>query len=79
MRISMDSKGRWMDNVYVKHIWRSLNQEEVYRRTCETVGETRKEIAGYLRYFNEEGPRQGPDNRTPDDVFYERKPLAKAA
>ena len=44
----------------------------------ETVGEARKGIAGYLGYFNEEDPHQGLDNRTPGDVFCERKPLAKA-
>ena len=56
-----------------------LKQEEVYRRAYETVAEARKGIADYLRYFNEERPHQGLDNRTPDDVFYKRKPLAKAA
>ena len=52
----MDCKGRWMDNAYVERLWRSLKQEEVYRRAYETVGEARKGIARYLRYFNEEGP-----------------------
>ena len=75
----MDSKCRWMDNVYVERLWRSLKQEEVYRHAYETVGEARKGIAGYLRTSNEERLHQGLDNRTPDDVFYERKPLAKAA
>ena len=79
VRISMDGKGRWMDNVYVEHLWRSLKQEEVYRHAYEIVSEARKEIADYLSYFNEERPHQGIDNRTPDDVFYKRKPLAKAA
>ena len=59
--------------------WRSLKQEEVYRRAYETVSEAEKGIADYLSYFNEERPHQGIDNRTPDDVFYKRKPLAKAA
>ena len=45
-----------MDNVYVERLWRSLKQEEVYRCAYETVTEARKEIAGYLRYFNEERP-----------------------
>ena len=45
----------------------------------ETVSEAGKGIADYLRYFNEERPHQGLDNRTPDDVFYKRKPLPKAA
>ena len=52
----MDSKGRWMDSAYVKRLWRSLKQKEVYRRAYETVSEARKGIAGYLRYFNEEHP-----------------------
>ncbi len=78
-RISMDGKGRWLDNVYVERLWRSLKQEEVYRRAYESVSEARKGIADYLRYFNEERPHQGLDNRTPDDVFYERKPLPIAA
>ncbi len=79
VRISMDGKGRWLDNVYVERLWRSLKQEEVYRRAYDTVVEARKGIADYLRYFNEERPHQGLDNRTPDDVFYKRKPLPKAA
>ena len=77
--ISMDGKGCWRDNVYVERLWRSLKQEEVYRYAYETVAEARKGIAGYLRYFNEERPHQGLDNLTPDDVFYQRKPLAEAA
>ncbi len=78
-RISTDGKGRWLDNVYVERLWRSLKQEEVYRHAYETVAEAKKGIADYLRYFNEERPRQVLDNRTPDDVFYKRKPLHKAA
>ncbi len=78
VRISMDGKGRWLDNVYVERLWRSLKPEEVYRRAYETVAEAGKGIADYLRYFNEERPHQGLDNRTPDHVFYKRKPLAKA-
>ena len=58
---------------------RRLKQEEVYRRAYETVGEARKGIADYLRYFNEERPHQGLGNRTPDDVFYQRKLLVKAS
>ena len=79
VHISMDGKGRWLENVYVERLWCSLKQEEVYRRAYDTVAEARKGIADYLRYFNEERPHQGLDNRTPDDVFYKRKPLPKAA
>ena len=49
VRISMDGKGRWLDNVYVERLWRSPEQEEVYRLACKTVGEPGKSIANYLR------------------------------
>ena len=52
----MVSKSRWMDNVYVERMWHCSKQEDVYRRAYETVGEARKEIAGYLRYFNKRRP-----------------------
>ena len=64
---------------FYKRLWRSLKQQEVYRHAYETVARTRTWIADYLRYFNEEHPRQGFDNRTPEGVFYKRKPLTKAA
>ncbi len=70
VRISMDGKGRWLDNAYVERLWRSLKQEEVYRRAYETVAEAKKGIGDYLRYFNEERPHQSLDNLTPDDVYY---------
>ncbi len=63
----------------MERLWRSIKQEEVYRHACKTVAKARKRIADYLRYFNEERPNQGLDNRTPDDVFYKRKPLPRAA
>ena len=65
--------------VYVQHLWRSLKQEEVYRHAYETVGQAKKRIADYLHYFNEERPHQALDDRAPNEVFYQRKPLPKAA
>ena len=69
MRISMDGKGRWPGNVYVERLWRS---PQAGRSLPAPVRD------GGLRCFNEERPRQGLDNRTPDDVFYKRE-LPKAA
>ena len=77
--VSVPKSSHLADNVYVERLWRSLKQEEVYRRAYETVAEAGKGIADYLRYFNEERPHQGLGSRTPDDVFYKRKPLPKAA
>ena len=58
VRISMDGKGRWLHNVYVERLWRSLKQEEVYRCAYETAAEAEKGIADNLRCFNEERPHQ---------------------
>ena len=79
VRISIDGKGRWLDNVYVECLWCSLKQEEVYRCAYETVGEARKGIADYLRYFNEERSHQVFDNRPPGGVFYLRQLSTMAA
>lgn len=79
VKISMDGKGRWMDNVYVERLWRSLKYEEVYLHAYQNPGEAAKGIANYFDYFNTERRHQSLDRRTPDDVFYEHKPLKKAA
>ena len=49
--ISMDGKGRWLDNVFVERLWRSLKYEEVYLKAYESVAEARREIGVYLQYF----------------------------
>ena len=56
VRISMDGKGRWLDNVYVERLWRSLKQEEVYRCACETVSEAKKGIAEYRATSTKNAP-----------------------
>jgi transposase InsO family protein len=73
VRISMDGKGRWIDNVFIEKLWRSLKYEEVYLRAYETVAEAKQSIGTYLRFFNRERTHQSLDNRTPDEVFYQQK------
>ena len=79
VKISMDGKGRWMDNVFIERLWRSLKYEEVYLKAYESVGHARKSIDHYFRYFNAERRHQSLGRRTPDDVFYNHKPLPRAA
>jgi hypothetical protein len=79
IRISMDGKGRWIDNVMVERLWRSLKYEEVYLKAYETVTEARESITTYFRHFNEERRHQGLGRRTPDEVFHEPDPLPQAA
>lgn len=79
VKISMDGKGRWLDNVFVERLWRSLKYEEVYLKAYETVGGARQSIDAYLQFFNRERTHQSLERRTPDQVFFGGDPVAQAA
>lgn len=79
IQISMDGKGRWIDNVFVERLWRSLKYEEVYLKAYETVTEARQSIGTYLQFFNRERTHQSLDSRTPDEVFYHHNSMPIAA
>jgi putative transposase len=67
--ISMDGKGRCLDNVFVERLWRSLKYEEVYLHAYDTVAEARAGIGRYLAFYNDERPHQALGYQTPD-AFY---------
>lgn len=69
IRISMDGKGRWMDNVFVERLWRSLKYEEVYLKAYESIKQAELEIGNYFLFYNERRKHQGLDNQTPDLVY----------
>lgn len=77
--ISMDGKGRWIDNVFVERLWRSLKYEEVYLKAYESVAEARQSIATYMRYFNSERRHSSLGRKTPDHVFFNHQLLQEAA
>ncbi len=79
VQISMDGKGRWMDNVFVERLWRSLKYEEVYLKAYDSVAEARKSIAVYFDYFNNERRHSSHGRKTPDHVFFNHQPLQEAA
>jgi putative transposase len=67
--ISMDGKGRWMDNVFIERLWRSLKYEEIYLRAYDSVAEARAGIDKYFRFYNSERGHQSLDRQTPDQVY----------
>tara|TARA_B100000315_G_scaffold234869_1_gene249267 strand:+ start:365 stop:847 length:483 start_codon:yes stop_codon:yes gene_type:complete len=69
VRISMDSAGAYMDNVFIERLWRSVKYEEVYLKVYESVAEARAGIGAYLRFYNTERPHQSLEYRTPAQVF----------
>jgi putative transposase len=70
VRISMDGKGRWMDNVMIERLWRSLKYECIYLNAFETGSEARKGIEKWIRRYNEERPHSSLDDRTPDEAYW---------
>jgi putative transposase len=72
IRISMDGKGRWRDNVFVERLWRSVKYEEVYLKAYETVHEARDSLAKYFNFYNHERGHQSLNRRTPWQVYTAR-------
>ena len=67
--ISMDGKGRCMDNIFVERLWRSLKYEEVYLNAYATVAEAKAGIGDWLRFYNEERQHQSLGYRTPRQIY----------
>jgi putative transposase len=70
-QISMDGKGRWLDNVFVERLWRSVKYEEVYLKAYDNVGHARQSLDTYFRFYNEKRRHQSLDRQTPDSVYYQ--------
>jgi putative transposase len=68
--ISMDGRGRWLDNVFIERLWRSVKYEEVYLKAYDNLTETRRELAAYFEFYNHRRRHQGLADRTPDDVYW---------
>ena len=71
IQVSMDGKGRCMDNVFVERLWRSIKYEEVYLKAYQNGSEARRGIGAYLAFYNQERPHQALAYRTPGQLFKE--------
>ena len=69
IRISMDGKGRCLDNIFCERLWRSLKYEEVYLKAYATTAEARTEIGKWFTFYNDERPHQALDYLTPRQFF----------
>jgi len=77
--ISMDGRGRWMDNIFIERLWRSVKYEEVYLKAYENLSEARRELRDYFEFYNLQRKHQGLDGRTPDEVYWSTLPTEQAA
>jgi len=69
IRISMDGRGRWMDNVFIERLWRSLKYECVYLHAFETGSELRIGLTRWIGYYNADQPHSGLAGQAPDEAY----------
>jgi putative transposase len=71
IRISMDGRGRWLDNVFIERLWRSLKYENVYLHAYETGSEARIGIGKWISFYNQTRPHSSLAGQTPDSRYQE--------
>lgn len=69
IRISMDGKGRFLDNIFIERLWRSLKYEEVYLKAYTCVPEARAGIGAWIDFYNDERPHQSLEYCTPSKIY----------
>jgi len=72
VQVSMDGRGRCLDNVFVERLWRSVKYEDIYLRRYEAVPALQTGLREYFGFYNTERPHQGLDDRTPAQVYQGR-------
>ncbi len=71
IKISMDGKGRWMDNVFIERLWRSLKYEEVYLKAYDSVAQANRGIGNWLVFYNQNRRHTSLSRMTPDQVYFD--------
>lgn len=74
VKISMDGKGRALDNIFTERLWRTIKYEEVYLKDYENPRQARQNLSAYLSFYNGERPHQSLDYRTPTEVYFAHPP-----
>jgi putative transposase len=66
----MDGKGRWVDNVFVERLWRSVKYEDIYLRAYESPAALRRGLTQYFQYYHTQRRHQTLNRQTPDAVYF---------
>lgn len=72
IQISMDGKGRALDNIFVERLWRTLKYEDIYLKDYSSVKDAREGIGRFFSFYNNERPHQSLDYQCPRDVFFKK-------
>ncbi|HDZ84208.1 MAG TPA: IS3 family transposase [Nitrospirae bacterium] len=79
IRISMDGRGRWLDNVFVERLWRSVKYEDVYLKAYDSIPAVREGFTTYFKFYNGRRRHQSLDRKTPDNVYWGILPQKQVA
>ncbi len=77
IQISMDGRGRAMDNIFNERLWRSVKYEEVYLKDYQSVPEAKQGINDYMTFYNQERPHQSLNYKTPAEVYFDTNKQGK--
>ena len=75
----MDGRGRYLDNIFIERLWRSLKQEAVYLHEITDGFQAKRIIHDWIDFYNTERPHTALDKRTPDDAYFSQTIIPKAA
>lgn len=70
VRVSMDGRGRCLDNIFTERLWRTVKYEDVYLRSYQNLQEAQAGLSEYFNFYNHERPHQSLDYRTPAEVYF---------
>lgn len=79
IRISMDGRGRWLDNIFIERLWKSVKYEEVYLKAYDSIAVARKELKEYFSFYNHRRRHQSLSKKVPDEVYWNTLPQKTAA
>ena len=79
IRISMDGKGCWRDNVFVERLWRTIKYEEVYLKAYDSVSQAKASLGQFITFYNNRRPHQAFAGKTPDMIYFSGLPQENIA
>jgi putative transposase len=79
IKLSMDGRGNWRDNVFVERVWRSVKYEEVYLKAYDSVSHAQRSLDTYMIWYNQNRPHSSQEDQTPDEAYFAMLPATKSA
>lgn len=79
IKISMDGRGRWMDNIFIERLWKTVKYEDIYLKAYGSIADVRRGLKMYFERYNSRRRHQGLGDRTPDEVYLTTLPEAREA